>query len=172
MFQRKDPQYPKLRGKAAEVKYLCRPLWYVWQKYHNPKLQVHKQILLYLKVNVEVEEMLITHREDISFPLVEAQKFEALVEHMLLLLTSIAEHFVADKLFGLTQKAHFLQHLALLSRYISPRRIWCFMGEDHQKRMSGLAKTCVKGQRAGQTIGKMLARYRLALQLQFGEHGK
>ena len=30
----------------------------------------------------------------------------------------------------------------------------------------------VKGQRAGQTFGKMLARYRLALQLQFEEHGK
>lgn len=170
MFQRRTPQYPKLRGKGAEIKYLCRPLLSVWEKFSNPQLKIHKLIHLYLKINCEVEEMLITHKMEMSLPSEEAAKFEELVEHMLLVLTSIADHFIGDKLFGLTQKAHFIQHLALLAKYLNPRVVWCFMGEDHQKRMSGLAKTCVKGQQAGQTIFKMLHRYRLALELQFRQH--
>ena len=169
MFERKHPAYPKLRGKGAEVKYLCGPLLYCWQKYHSEHLQVHRQILLYLQLNNEIEETLIVYRLETALPPAEADKFEHTVTTMLLLLSSIAEHFLAERLFNITQKAHFLQHLSLLSRFVSPRLTWCFQGEDMQKRMSCLAKTCVNGQRAGQTIGKMLARYRLALHLELSE---
>ena len=136
MFQRKAPQYPKLRGKAAEIKYLCRPLHYVWKKYYNCNLEVHRKIELYLRLNVEVEEMLITYREELSLPLLEAKQFEDAFTAMLLLLTSIAEHFLVDRLFNITQKAHFLQHCSILSRFLNPRLTWCFQGEDMQKRVS------------------------------------
>ena len=169
MFQRKAPQYPKLRGKAAEIKYLCRPLHYVWKKYYNCNLEVHRKIELYLRLNVEVEEMLITYREELSLPLLEAKQFEDAFTAMLLLLTSIAEHFLVDRLFNITQKAHFLRHCSILSRFLNPRLTWCFQGEDMQKRMSGLAKACVNGQRPGQTIAKMISRYRLALHLEFSK---
>jgi len=120
-------------------------------------------------LNVEVEEMLITYREELSLPLLEAKQFEDAFTAMLLLLTSIAEHFLVDRLFNITQKAHFLQHCSILSRFLNPRLTWCFQGEDMQKRMSGLAKACVNGQRPGQTIAKMISRYRLALHLEFSK---
>eukprot|EP00438_Fugacium_kawagutii_P008066 Skav236194 [mRNA] locus=scaffold1795:12591:13328:+ [translate_table: standard] len=170
MFERKGGAYPKLRGKAAEIKYLAGPMLFVWEKYCNQNLQVHRDILLYLKLNFQVEEMLIVYKDSISFPAGESDKFEHLVTTMLLLLTRIAGHFIGEKLFNITQKAHFLQHSAMLARYINPRLVWCFQGEDQQKRMSCLAKTCVKGQRPGMTIAKMLARYRLALRLRFEQH--
>ena len=169
MFERKAPQYPKLRGKAAEIKYLCGPLEYIWRKYHKNHLLVHRQIALYLKLNLEIEEMLIVYRNDLAFPSDVAAQFEKTCSMLLLVLTQIADHFIADRLFNITQKAHFLQHISLLSKFVSPRLTWCFMGEDMQKRMSNLAKACVNGQRPGQTIGKMFNRYRLALQLQFGD---
>ena len=172
MFMRKAPQYPKLRGKAAEVKYLCGAMLHVFNKFHNPNVEVHRQALLYLKLNWQVEEMLVTFRDELSLPAAEAETFESLVNNMLLLLTAIASHLFGDKLFGITQKAHFIQHLAMLSRHLNPRVVWCFMGEDMQKRMSGLGKTCVKCQGPGQTIGKMHQRYRVALQLQLAEHGR
>jgi hypothetical protein len=89
---------------------------------------------------------------------------------MLLLLSNIAEHFIADKLFNLTQKSHFMQHISLLARFLSPRLTRCFMGEDMQRRISTLAEACVNCQRPGQTIGKMMVRYRIALHLQFLKH--
>ena len=170
MFDRKAPQYPKLRGKAAEIKYLCGPLRYVWDKYHNNALVVHRQIALYLKMNQEIEETLIVRKELLALPSEDGDKFEETCTAMLLLLSSIAEHFITERLFNLTQKAHFLQHIALLARFINPRCTWCFMGEDMQKRMSTLAKTCVNGQRPGLTIIKMMLRYRIALHLRFQEH--
>ena len=169
MFERKAPQYPKLRGKAAEVKYLCGPLEFVWRKYHKSHLLVHRQIALYLKLNLEIEEMLIVYKNELALPTHAAEQFEKTLSSMLLILTQIAEHFIADRFFNITQKAHFLQHISLLSKFVSPRLTWCFMGEDMQKRMSSLAKACVNGQRPGQTIGKMFSRYRIALQLQFQE---
>ena len=167
MFIRKPPASPKLRGKAAEIKYLGGALMYVWQKYHNDQLRVHREILLYLKLNNQVEELLIEHKEAVKIPDDDAPKFEELVTTMLLLLTRVAEHFLVEKLFNLTQKAHVLQHISLLVKYLNPRLLWCFMGEDMQKRMACLAKTCVKGQRPGQCISKMLARYRLAQHMRF-----
>ena len=170
MFERKSPQYPKLRGKAAEVKHLAGALEHCWKKIYNPNLQVNRQIALYLKLNLELEDLLTVNRDELALPPDDAAKFEQTCTAMLLLLTQIAEHFIADRFFNITQKAHFLQHISLLSRFLSPRLTWCFMGEDMQKRMSGLAKSCVNGQRPGQTIGKMFNRYRLALQLQFEAH--
>ena len=170
MFERKSPQYPKLRGKAAEIKYLCGPLLSVWQKYMNRRLKVHREIELYLTMNRDLEEILIVNRQDLALPEEDAKKFQHLCTGMLLLLSNIAEHFIADKLFNLTQKSHFMQHISLLARFLSPRLTWCFMGEDMQRRISTLAKACVNGQRPGQTIGKMMVRYRIALHLQFLKH--
>ena len=170
MFEKKSSKYPKLRGKAAEIKYLAEPLLHVWEKYYRPQLGVHRDIRLYLKLNAQVEEQLIANKELTSFPDEQAALFEHGVTSMLLLLTRIAEHFLTEKLFNITQKAHFMQHTALLVKHLNPRLLWCFMGEDMQQRMSSLAKACVKGQRPGQTIFKMFARYRLALHLRFQQH--
>ena len=167
MFQRKGDSYPKLRGKAAEIKHLCYALHHVWKKFMNPNLEIHKKIELYLRLNAETEDILSEHRQELALPLEAATRFENSFTAMMLLLSSIAEHFLTDRLFNLTQKAHFLQHCSILAKFISPRLTWCFQGEDMQKRMSGLAKACVTGQRPGQTIGKMMARYALALHLEF-----
>ena len=167
MFERKPPAYPKLRGKAAEIKYLAGPMLNLWQAWHKPQFAVHRDILLYLKLNLQLEDLLAVHRDASALPALDAQLFEEAMTSMLLVLTRVADHFIAEKLFNITQKAHFMQHISMLSKFINPRLLWCFMGEDMQKRMSSLAKTCVKGQRPGQTIHKMFARYRLGLHLRF-----
>ena len=165
MYERVFPKYPKLRGKAAEVKYLAGPIYFVWHKYHSPHLRVHRQILLYLKLNLEIEEALILHKDEVALPREEAIEFKHKISTMLLLLTGIAEHFLEERLFNLTQKAHFLQHISLLTEFLNPRLAWCFQGEDMQRRMACLAKSSVNGLQPGQTIGKMFRRYRLALHL-------
>ena len=170
MFERRGASYPKLRGKAAEVKYFCRPLHYAWTKYMNENLLVHRQLALYLKLNCELEELLIVHKDKFALPGDDAARFQSICNSMLLLLSQIAEHFLTDRLFNLTQKAHYIQHIALLSRFLNPRCTWCFQGEDMQKRMSTLAKSCVQGQRPGQCLTKMMLRYRLGLHLVFQEH--
>lgn len=169
MFQRQAPQYPKLRGKAAEIKWLAGPMLFVWEKYQNHNLESHKKIHAYLKLNLEIETMLSDYREDMAFPPAVADTFEHACTAMLLILTSVAEHFLEEKLFNVTQKAHFMQHISMLARFLSPRLTWCFCGEDMQRRISHLCKACVNGQQPSQSVLKLIARYRLGLHLTFME---
>ena len=170
MIQRKDPQYPKLRGKAAEVKWLAAPLLYIWEKYFNKNLQSHRQVHAYLQLNLELERTLQEYREHMAFPQEVADRFEHTCSAMLLVASGLAEFFLEEKLFNLTQKAHFMQHISMLARYVSPRLTWCFSGEDMQRRISHLCKACVNGQQPSQSVLKLIARYRLGLHLQFLDH--
>ena len=136
MFERKSG-WPKLRGKAGEIRHLAGAMHYVWQKHYNQRLEVHRQVELYLRLNMSLEETLTEHKESYALPPAAAAVFEETVTTMLQVLTSVAEHYLEEKLFNLTQKSHFMQHSALLAKYISPRVLWCFQGEDMQKQMSG-----------------------------------
>lgn len=167
MFERKGQSFPKMRGKASEIRHLAGPLLAVWEAHMNESLDIHRRIRLYLKLNYSLEELLSVHRTELALPPEDAQVFESTLDKMLLLLTNIAEHFLGARLFNLTQKSHFLQHVASLSACISPRLLWCFQGEDMQRRMATLAKQCVRGQGPGQSSIKMFQRYRLALHLNF-----
>ena len=44
MFIRKTG-FPKLRGKAAEIRYFAGPMLHVWEQFHNPHIELHKRTL-------------------------------------------------------------------------------------------------------------------------------
>ena len=162
---------PKLRGKASEIRHFGQPLLALWDRFSNPHLSLHKQIRLMLKHNVHLENMISLHKDDFAFPAGPAQEFEETTQNMLLLLTKIADHFVHEgiKIFDLTSKTHFLQELAILSRSMNPKVVWCFMGEDQMQRMQQVAKACVRGNRVDQQTSKLARHYRLGLHLHFLE---
>ena len=124
-----------------------------------------------LKQNVHLEQMITYHKDDFCLPPGAAQEFQETTTAMLLLLTQVAEHFIAEgvKLFDITSKAHMLQELAVLSRSINPKVTWCFMGEDQMQRMQQVAKACVRGNRVDQQAAKIARHYRLGLHLHFRE---
>ena len=55
----------KLKGKAAQIKEFGRPLLSFWEKLHNEELRVHKLILVYLKLNVKLENILDDNKKEI-----------------------------------------------------------------------------------------------------------
>ena len=75
MFMRKSGG-PKLRGKAIEVRNFCKVLLHLWQKFHNPNLLVHKQILLYLKLSYKVDAILDRHKGEFALSGPVAAEFE------------------------------------------------------------------------------------------------
>jgi len=169
MFIRSGGKYPKLRGKASEIRHFGKALLALWNQFSNQALLLHRRIALMLKHNVHLEDMITHHKEDFSLPPGPAQEFEETANGMLLLLTQIADHFVEEglKVFDLTSKSHMLQELAILSRCINPKVIWCFMGEDQMQRMQQIAKACVRGNKVDQQTSKLARHYRLALHLHF-----
>ena len=54
----------KLKGKAAQVKALGLPLLLFWEQFSNPEIEIHQQILVYLKLNVKCEKILECHKGD------------------------------------------------------------------------------------------------------------
>ena len=162
-------KYPKLRGKASEIRHFGPALLALWSRHQNPHLVLHQRITLMLKQNVHLEEMITFHKDDFALPPGPAQEFEETANSMLLLLSQVADHFVEEgmKCFDITSKCHMLQELAILSRSINPKVTWCFMGEDQMQRMQQVAKACVRGNKLDKQTTKLARHYRLGLRLHY-----
>ena len=160
--------YAKLRGKGSEVRHLGRALALVFEEFYNNALQTHREILLMLQLNVEMENILEANRNEYALLGDEAARFEGACDSMLILNGKIARAFAENglQLFDLTAKVHLLQHLGILARGISPRVTWCFAGEDFQRRAQQLAQSAVRGLQPTAVMGKMARKYRLALERQ------
>ncbi|CAE7776529.1 unnamed protein product, partial [Symbiodinium necroappetens] len=168
MFTRRSGG-PKLRGKAAEIRYFGEVLLALWTTYCNDELLVHKQVTLLLKRNVFMERMITEHQSDLFLDDGPAALFQQACADMLVLHGELALHFSAEGMqyFALTSKAHMLQHACDLSRCLSPRTVWCFIGEDLQQKLQRVASMSLKGNVGPNAINKMFRRYRLGLNLIF-----
>ena len=66
--------------------------------------------------------------------------------------------------------SHCVLESSLLSGFINPAIVWCFIGEDFMKRIQQLGESCVEGLNAAQAFLKMMSHYRVGMQLQFSKH--
>ena len=160
---------PKLRGKGAEIRHLSRPILNIWAAKMNEGLEVHRKIHLLLKLNANAEQLLTEHRQHFTLPPKAASKFATCVDGFLMLQHELQEHFRDEetRLFNVTEKSHFAQHCGILARHVSPRLLWCFSGEDQQRRVQELTQASVKGNGPASALIKVAMRYRLALHVQF-----
>lgn len=88
---------PKLRGKAAELRYFGKPLLAAWEKWMNCRISVHVDIQLLLKMNVFMENLLSEFRDEICFPPDQAVAFEEACSTMLTLHGKLAVHFADEE---------------------------------------------------------------------------
>lgn len=173
MFMRTKGRFPKLRGKAAEVKHLGPAITALWESKMNVHVATHRKIRLMLRANCRMEELLSEHKEDWALPAGAAVEFENTCATMLLLQTQLAEHFLqeGEALFDITSKTHMLQEIALMSKCLNPRLVWAFCGEDMMQKMQQIAQSCTRGNSQGQTTIKTARHYRLGLHFLFQKHG-
>jgi len=99
MFLRQSGR-PKLRGKAAELRYFGKPLLAAWEKWMNCRISVHVDIQLLLKMNVFMENLLSEFRDEICFPPDQAVAFEEACSTMLTLHGKLAVHFADQEYLG------------------------------------------------------------------------
>ncbi|CAE8616927.1 unnamed protein product, partial [Polarella glacialis] len=144
----------------------------LWGAHMNGALELHRKVHLMLKLNVRMETLLTEYRDESALPPAAAREFTDACQNMMLLYTQLAEHFVqeGEKLFDITSKSHMVMHSAILSKYLSPRRVWCFAGEDMMGKTQILAKSCVRGISGAAATVKFAKHYRLGLHLLFDGH--
>jgi hypothetical protein len=158
-------KFPKLKGRAIEVKHLGHPLMHVFQQKMDSESPVHKQLLLALKASCAMEEVLDAHPTEFKLPTLAADKFESAAMTFLLCINAVSHHFHTSgmKLFNITIKFHYLCHAAMLSRFQNPRLGWNYAGEDMMSKVKKLAASCLRGTPPQLVSAKILRKYTLGM---------
>ena len=123
--------FPKLKGKAAQVKHLTPALAYAWSKVRevgNPK---HDAVSLALDMSVQMDRVLDDHPGAVVLPNDASDDFIAVSFVFLNQYTRLATLYNTggDMVFNVTVKSHMVAHIALRAGDLNPRRAWCFSGE-------------------------------------------
>lgn len=167
MFTSKDQptkQYPRLKGKAAELRHLGDPLLQVWRKHMNPLAPNHTDVEKALVRSVRAEEILDECSQNIgALPAEAAKELCQTTAEFLMLFSYLNRQYVSSDppvlLFSITPKAHMLMHLALSCGHMNPVTTWCYMGEDFQHVMRVLTASSCRGNKPHQAAVKMTAKY-------------
>jgi hypothetical protein len=163
--------YPKLKGKAVDIKRLGPALLDVWQQLSDAGDRVHRQVLLALKMGCRLDEIIDEHPMAYKLPDVAAQEFVSCTVALLSLLTVLCKHFLdlRMKLFNVTVKCHYLLHLALDSAHLHPRLGWCFSGEDFMQKLKRIVMASCRGSSPAISSRKVMDKYCFAMHLQLSD---
>ena len=157
-----DPgKFATLKGRAAEIRHLGRPLLAVWGQYLDATNPRHRMIRLALQASVGIEDTLDAAQGD--FVLGEAAA-DALEEHCFNLMALVAclgnyYHPRHVHLFHYTIKSHYVLHLALKAKELNPRLGWCYAGEDWMQKAKVLLASCQKNSSPTLAISNALDKY-------------
>ncbi len=161
--------FPKMRGKAIEVRNLGEPLLHVWSARCDSTNILHQQITFMLRCSVKIEAMLKEHRGLFRYPPDIAAEFLQTTERYLQLTSSIARQYneAGKKLWDVTTKHHILWHCAKSAELLNPSRSWCYMGEDNMQHVRKLAASSLAGTKAWCVGAKVLKKWVRGFTLRF-----
>ena len=153
--------FPRLKGRAAEVRNLGPGLLAAFQQHMDSGSQVDKQIKLALKASVRFEEILTEHKDAVQLPESAVVELQSAVHAFLMCCSALAHKFREEgrPVFNVTVKFHYLAHAALQAKHLNPRLGWCYAGEDYMAKIKRVAASCLRGTPAHLVSGKMAAKY-------------
>ena len=154
-------KFPRLNGKAGEIKNFGGALQHVFESNMVPHTSHHRQILLLLKMGNRLEKILEEQRTAFKFEPVVADEFEHCAWTYAQLTTALANYYIGKGIFyfDTTVKMHYVIHAAVRARHLSPRCGWCYAGEDFQNKVKRLAQSCVRGTAPWMFARKFVLKY-------------
>lgn len=177
MFKRKK-DFPKLRGKAAEVKAFGPVLLEMWGQFSSKRDTQHKQIKLLLKKNVKVDQTLASHPTSEYYRLPEGvhEEFVSDCFAVAQIHKQLGEWYSKQenpiRIFNMTAKSHCVLHIALAAEFVHPGLTWCYSGEDFMRVVQVLLQSCVRGNQPFATMNKACKHYNLGSQLRWAKEAK
>ena len=157
--------YPKLKGKAAEVKSLSAVLRKVWAANMNPESPEHKLVLALLDNQLALQRIIDEHAGELFLASGKADELLTRIKEFLLIYTKLG-HYAGERgdlLWNMTPKFHWLYHLGQRARYMSPRRAACWLDEDYVGKCKKVAHACAPGTPLHQIPSNMLEKMRWGL---------
>ena len=160
--------FPKLKGRAAEVKSLTPALHEVWKFFMVPTNAQHKQIELLLRTSMNIDAILKEYTRENKFPVEVYNEWQAAFFGYLGLQTALAKHYNGRGryLFDVTFKSHANSHIAKDAEHLNPRRGWCYAGEHFQKVVKDITSSSCKGNKANAVSQKTNQKYSRGMHLE------
>lgn len=149
MFMKRSG-YPKLKGRAAEIRGLDYALHQIWQRYMDHNIERHIWVEAFLQLIVEINELMNIYSPRNGYMAIPEPHCSMLFDkgcqaaqlHVLLM-----EHYVSEgvQIFNCATKLHFTLHSLHLSKWVRPYLTWCFKGEANMRSVQQLWKSCLSG---------------------------
>lgn len=154
-------KFPKLKGRASEIRSLAAPLLLTWTEFMDPASLQHKQIRLLLQCSLRMEEILSETKHLNRITGAAHTELVQQCDHFLLCSTAVARHFNAEgiKVFNIVPKHHLLWHCCNQAQFLHPRLSWCYSGEDFMQHMRRLAQSVLRGTPANMISRKVAFKF-------------
>lgn len=158
--------FPKLKGKAAEVKSLVPALSHVWEWYMDAELVEHWAILDGLQSSALMDTVLDNHPDVDVFPTCALDDFVEASWNYARCQNAVAVHYnrLGLFLFDVTIKTHWTLHCAMEAPFLNPRHGWNYIGEDFMYHSRVLHATCCKGNSPASSVNKFAGKYGRAME--------
>ena len=169
----KTEPFPKLSIKAAEAKNLLKPITCCLQDFKDQdpsQRDVLEQIVQVLEASHSID--LVVDSIAGFRPLrAQAEALQRSVLQMNIGMTKLCHYFHGRGLFlfNFVPKNHYLFHLAMQGRHMSPKLAWCYQGEDLMQKVKLLASSSSRGTWPRSLGNKILAKYLVGLDLAFAD---
>lgn len=146
----KQSGYPKLKGRASDIKGLCAALKACWMANMRGEVLQDQQIAAFLELNLEIHDLLEAYSPKYGFMSIPAPQCDELYTKglaMAQLHVCLLEHYEQEnvQIWNLTSKTHYCLHTFYLARWLHPSLTWAFKGESTMKAVQTLWKSCLAG---------------------------
>ena len=169
--QNPQNKYPKLKGRASEVRHLGGALLEVWERFMDrgggEAGTLHKKVRLGLRMSVCIENVLTRCKHHYKLEGDDLSEYEKAIWGFLSVQNSLAHDMVRakKKLFNVTIKSHCLGHSALRAGFINPVLEWCYGGESMMHTTKTLAASCVARSPPSGMYEKFWIKYRCGVHM-------
>ena len=174
MFQPKGKGSPfcNLSGKTAEVRWLGKPLLDAWEFHMDNNNRMHRVIRLLLRLSIQMEQILEDNVVEHFLPDDVQKEFERMAWCYCQAISTLGRHYhpLHYPVFDFTTKFHYLLHIAKLSKYTNPRRVWCYSEEDMMDKCKKLSRGCINGTGPALVTSKAMKKYVHGMGILFLDH--
>ena len=111
-------------------------------------------------------DVVVSQMQDYKGIAAQGAKLEQLVLFMNVGITKLCHKFHNQHalfLFNFAPKNHYLLHLAMLGRHLSPKLAWCYQGEDLMHKVKVLAQGSFRGTPPQILGNKVMGKYCVGL---------
>ena len=161
--------YPRLKGKAAEIKHLFPAIMIVWDRHMDRNSDEQKLVFRLLEEQQHLQDLI--DEDATAFHMEQASSRDVcrVVDLVLSLYSRLASSADNERrlLWNVLPKHHALWHFARQAAFLHPRRGACYQDEDFMGRVKGVVQSCTAATPLHQIPNALLKKYRWGMYFQY-----